>query len=125
MESASPTPTLGFKRIKGVALAVANALRARHFYGETLGLSPAMEDGVQVGCLLGDTILMFKEDWYGKPTDAPNPRVTLEVENARETERALRHHGVTISDPVERYGGALVGAFLDSEGNKLWFCSAA
>ena len=60
-----------------------------------------------------------------KPTDAPNPRVTLEVENARETERALRHHGVTISDPVERYGGALVGAFLDSEGNKLWFCSAA
>jgi hypothetical protein len=40
-------------------------------------------------------------------------------------ERMLRDRGVAISDPVERYDDALVGAFLDSEGNKLWFCSDA
>jgi hypothetical protein len=37
------------------------------------------------------------------------------------TERA-----VTISDPVQLYEGKYwVGGFLDSEGNKLWFCSYA
>lgn len=117
--------SLGFKQVKAIALAVSDAVRARRFYGETLGLAPAMEAGAQVGCRLGDSILLFKDGWYGKPTDTPNPRVTLEVENARDTERTLRDRGVAISDPVERYDDALVGAFLDSEGNKLWFCSDA
>ena len=62
-------------------------------------------------------------DWYGKPSDELNARVTLEVENARETEQALLSAGVTISDPIADYGGHPVGAFLDSEGNKIWFCS--
>jgi catechol 2,3-dioxygenase-like lactoylglutathione lyase family enzyme len=125
MESETASSVLGFKRIKVVALAVTNLLRARYFYGETLGLPPAMEDGVQVGCRLGEVTLMFKEDWYGMPTESPNPRITLEVKSALDTERSLRHLGVLISDPVAPYGGALVGAFLDSEGNKLWFCSDA
>jgi catechol 2,3-dioxygenase-like lactoylglutathione lyase family enzyme len=116
---------LGFRQVKAIALAVTDPVRARHFYGETLGLPPAMEGGKQVGCRLATSILMFKDGWYGKPTDAPNPRVTLEVENARDMERMLRDRGVAISDPVERYDDALVGAFLDSEGNKLWFCSDA
>jgi catechol 2,3-dioxygenase-like lactoylglutathione lyase family enzyme len=115
--------TLGFKQVKAIALAVSDPARARRFYAETLGLPPAVEGGVPVGCQLGDSLLMFKDGWYGKPTDVPNPRVTLEVENARDTERTLRDRGVAISDPVERYDDALVGAFLDSEGNKLWFCS--
>lgn len=118
-------PTLGFKRVKAIALAVADLARAQGFYTDTLGLPATMEGGVRVGCLLGDNILMFKQDWYGRPTDAPNPRVTLEVENARDTERLLRERGVIVSDAVERYDDALVGAFLDSEGNKLWFCSDA
>ncbi|MEW5786346.1 MAG: VOC family protein [Pseudomonadota bacterium] len=127
MDKLLPLPALGFKGIKVIALAVANPLRARSFYEETLGLPPAMEDGALVGCRLGEVILMFKaaEDWYGAPTQTPNPRVTLAVENARETEQALRQRGVLLSDPVARYGEALVGAFLDSEGNKLWFCSPA
>jgi catechol 2,3-dioxygenase-like lactoylglutathione lyase family enzyme len=117
--------TLGFKRVKAIALAVTDQARAQRFYGETLGLPPATEGGALLGRQLGGSILMFKDGWYGKPTDAPNPRVTLEVENARDTERALRDRGVIISDPVARYDDALVGAFLDSEGNKLWFCSDA
>lgn len=42
-------------------------------------------------------------------------------------ERELAARGVTISDAVQRYEDHpyWVGAFLDSEGNKLWFCSAA
>ena len=36
----------------------------------------------------------------------------------------MRALGVVIADPVAVYGQALVGSFLDSEGNKLWFCSA-
>jgi hypothetical protein len=31
--------------------------------------------------------------------------------------------GVTISDPVNLFDEFYVGGFLDSEGNKLWFCS--
>lgn len=117
-------PALGFRQVKVVALAVSDPDRAQRFYGETLGLPVATEAGATVGCKLGDCILMLKADWYGQPTDSPNPRVTLEVDNARESESALRARGVTISDPVERYDDAWVGAFLDSEGNKLWFCSA-
>jgi len=63
------------------------------------------------------------DDWYGRPSGDLNARVTLEVENARETEQALRAAGVTVSDPVADYDGHPVGAFLDSEGNKIWFCS--
>lgn len=49
--------------------------------------------------------------------------MTIATENARRTEALLRARGVTISDPVETYDEFDVGSFLDSEGNKLWFCS--
>ena len=62
----------------------------------------------------------------GRPTDDPNPRITLQVEDARETEKQLTDRAVTISDPVKLYEDKFwVGGFLDSEGNKLWFCSYA
>lgn len=120
------SPQLGLKCVKVVALATADTARANRFYGETLGLAPVIEAGRQIGYRLGGTTLMLKEDGYGTPTDAPNPRITLECEDARATEAALRRLEVRISDPVERYDeDFLVGAFLDSEGNKLWFCSPA
>ncbi len=114
---------MNFVRVKVIALAVADFERAMRFYGETLGLPDAFEGGRQVGSQLGDVVLMFKTDWYGRPTDSPNPRVTIETEDARATEVALRERGVTIADPVERFDDYLVGSCLDSEGNKLWFCS--
>ncbi|WP_026295726.1 VOC family protein [Aromatoleum toluclasticum] len=118
------TPRLGLKRVKVVALAVRDLARAISFYGETLGLPPASEGGRQVGFELGGTVLMLKDDWYGTPTAEPNPRITLECADARALEAALRGHDVNISDAVELYDGAhYIGAFLDSEGNKLWFCS--
>lgn len=118
-------PQLGLKCVKVVALAVADAARAAKFYGDTLGLAPAMENGQPVGFQLGETVLMLKAGWYGSPTAEPNPRITLECADAHATEAALRAGGVTVSDAVDRYDeGYLVGAFLDSEGNKLWFCSA-
>ena len=117
--------SIGLKTIKAVALAVTDMARARRFYGETLGLPPASEGGEQVGHLLGDTLLMLKDDWYGRPTAEPNPRLTIDTDDARATEQSLRARGVVISDPVERYDDFLVGGFLDSEGNKLWFCSPA
>lgn len=117
--------SLGILRVKVVALAVADLERANQFYGGTLGLEPAMENGQAVGFRLEDLVLMLKPvtDWYGRPTAEPNPRITLEVTDARMTEKTLCERGVTISDPVQDYDGFLVGAFLDSEGNKLWFCS--
>lgn len=116
---------IGFRSLKVVALAVTDMARARRFYGETLGLPPASEGGEQVGYRLGDIVLMLKDDWYGRPTDTPNPRLTIDSDDARVAEQALRARGVVISDPVERYDDYLVGGFLDSEGNKLWFCSCA
>lgn len=111
--------------VRAIALAVTDEARANEFYGKTLGLPPAIEDDVKQGFLLDKTLLLLKPiaDWYGKPSDELNARITLEVEDARETERALRAAGVTISDPIAVYGSHPVGAFLDSEGNKLWFCS--
>lgn len=116
-------PPLGFIRVKVIAFSVRNLDRANFFYQETLGLAPAFEGAEPVGWRLGDTILMLKPNWYAPPTDAPNPRVTIATENARQTEAALRARGVTISDPVGTYDEFDVGSFLDSEGNKLWFCS--
>jgi len=115
--------SLGFLRVKVIAFSVADLDRANAFYRDTLGLAPAYEGDEQVGWMLGSTILMLKPNWYAPPTDAPNPRVTIATEDARATEAALRQRGVRISDPVQLFDEFYVGGFLDSEGNKLWFCS--
>jgi len=83
------------------------------------------EVGLGVGDLLLDqAILMLKANWDVPPTATPNPRVTIETEDARETEKGLRALGIEISDAVQVYDEVhYVGSFLDSEGNKIWFCS--
>lgn len=117
-------PSLGIRCIKVVAVAAADPQRAARFYGATLGLEPAYEGGEAVGWQIGQVILMPKADWAA-PTAEPNPRITLEVDNALATQAALQARGVTVADPVQTYDEEfLVGSFLDSEGNKLWFCSA-
>jgi hypothetical protein len=113
----------GFQRVKVIAWAVQDIDRAHSFYRDTLALPPAFEGDEQVGYYLGDTIFMLKENWYAPPTDLPNPRVTIATDHAPDTEAQLRSKGVTISDPVQAYDEFYVGSFLDSEGNKLWFCS--
>jgi catechol 2,3-dioxygenase-like lactoylglutathione lyase family enzyme len=115
--------TSRFQRVKVIALPVVDSDRANKFYEAILGLQPAYEGGEQVGYLLGDIILMLKANWYASPTQEPNPRITMETDDALQTERELRESGVAISDPVNVYDEFYVGAFLDSEGNKLWFCS--
>lgn len=122
------TNALGFLRLKVVALAVEDLPRAEHFYRDTLDLAPAFEGERQVGFTLGNVILMLKPvsaGWYARPSDQLNPRITIATEHAPQTEQALVARGVTISDPVQAYPqeGFFVGGFLDSEGNKIWFCS--
>jgi len=117
--------TMGFMQVKGIALSVTDAARARKFYVETLGFAPVLDGGEEIGAQLGEVLIMFKCDWYGRPTDEPNPRITIETEDARATEVALRESSVKITDPVENFGGRFIGSFLDSEGNKIWFCSMA
>jgi predicted enzyme related to lactoylglutathione lyase len=114
-----------FRGVRGVALPVLDEARAQHFYEDVLKLPIAMQDGEPIGYLLGETILMLKKDWYAPPSDEPSPRVTLEVDDARATERELRQRGITIGDKPEKFGISYIGSFLDSEGNKLWFCSYA
>ena len=65
---------------------------------------------------------MLKAHWM-TPTAQPNPRITLAVDQALITQTALLARDVVIADPVQPYGDFYVGSFLDSEGNKLWFCS--
>ena len=116
---------IGFVQVKAVSLAVTDAPRAKHFYKETLGLPPESVRQMDMAFMVGDVILLLKpeEEWYGKPTKELNPRITLEVKDSYATEKNLLERGVTISDPVAVYGNNPIGAFLDSEGNKLWFCS--
>ena len=118
----SVCPPLSLQRIKVIALAVTDRNRANTFYGQQLGLSPAFEDEEQVGWWLDSVILMLKSDG-AEPTDSPNPRITLAVDHAPATQEALRARNITIADEVQLYGSFYVGSFLDSEGNKLWFCS--
>src|SRR5882762_9703629 len=118
----TPSP-FGFLRVKVIALAVQDLDRANRFYGETLDLPPAYEGDEQVGYLLGGTIFMLKANWYAAPTEAPNPRITIATQSAPETEKALRSRNIKISDPVQPFDDFYVGSFLDSEGNKIWFCS--
>lgn len=117
------TSPFGFLRVKVIAFSVLDLDRANRFYGQVLGLPPAFEGDEQVGYFLGETILMPKPNWYAPPTQTPNPRITIATQDARETERALLDHGVVVSDPVTLFDEFYVGGFLDSEGNKLWFCS--
>lgn len=124
MNSKAPTP-LGFQRLKVVALAVDDFARASKFYGQTLELPPAFEGNEQVGYLLGQTIFMLKTNWYAPPTQQPNPRITIAVDDARPTEKALAARGVRVADAVALLDDFYVGSFLDSEGNKFWFCSPA
>ena len=117
-------PPLGIQRVKVVAVSVTDLARANWFYKEKLGLEPAFEGTEQVGWWLGQVILMLKPDWAA-PTATPNPRVTLATDHAPATQEALRARDITIANEVEVYGDFYVGSFLDSEGNKLWFCSPA
>lgn len=117
------SPALNLKNVKALAIAVTNFDRAIKFYTETLSLRPAYEDGKQVGNHLGSTVLLLKADSGAQPSAALNPRITIETPDAHVAEATLRALGVTIADPVQTYGTATVGSFLDSEGNKLWFCS--
>ncbi|MDP9291298.1 MAG: VOC family protein, partial [Verrucomicrobiota bacterium] len=80
------TPTLGFQRVKVIALSVSDRARADKFYNQTLGLPPAYEGDEVVGYLLGETVLMLKSNWYAPPTETPNPRVTIETDYAPDTE---------------------------------------
>lgn len=116
---------LGFVQVKAVALAVENPERAMRFYNETLGLAPSKGHPSGTAFMIGDVILLLKpvEEWYGKPSMELNARITLEVKDSYATEKALHKRGVTISDAVTVYGDNPIGSFLDSEGNKLWFCS--
>ncbi len=115
-------PPLGIQRVKVIGLAVQDLDRANDFYGTLLGLAPAYEGAERVGWWLGQIILMMKPDWAA-PTALPNPRVTLATEQAHATQAALRARGIEIANEVQAYGDFYVGSFLDSEGNKLWFCS--
>ena len=117
------TSPFGFLGVKVIALAVQDLARANQFYGQTLALPPAHEGDEQVGYLLGETIFMLKANWYAAPTASPNPRVTIAVQSAPETEKTLRSRNIVISDAVQAFDDFYVGSFLDSEGNKLWFCS--
>jgi hypothetical protein len=66
---------------------------------------------------------MLKANWYASPTENPNPRITIETDDAVAMEKRLRENGVVISDPIQVYDEFYVGSFLDSEGNKLWYCA--
>jgi predicted enzyme related to lactoylglutathione lyase len=114
---------LGFQSVKVIAVAATDVVRAKRFYSETLQLEEDREATDEVGYRIGNSVLIIRQH---PPTDDPNPRITLEVQDARETEKGLKERAVTISDPVKLYEDKFwVGGFLDSEGNKLWFCSYA
>jgi len=112
-----------FLGVKAIALPVTDPARAEKFYGKVLGLSAANHPGEPYGFLIGDTILLLKPNWYAEPSAEPSPRITLQVDDARSLVKTLKERGVVIADEAEATKTGFVASFLDSEGNKLWFCS--
>ena len=123
MSDANGKPILTIKGIKGVAIPVVDEERAKHFYGEVLGLPVADGEKEPGGYRIGNAFLMLKPDLHAAPSAESSPRITLEISGALVAEQALLACGVAMPDPVTRDGHAYFGSFLDSEGNKLWFCS--
>jgi len=123
MSDAIRDPVITIKGIKGVAIPVMDEKRAEHFYGEVLGLPVADGEKEPGGYRIGNAFLMLKSGGHAVPSADPSPRITLEISGARAAEQALLARGVEMPDPVTREGHAYFGSFLDSEGNKLWFCS--
>ena len=123
MSDAIKEPLLALKGIKGVAIPVVDEERANHFYGEVLGLAVADGEKEPGGYRIGNAFLMLKPEWHAAPSADPIPRITLEISGAKAAEKALLARGVAMPDPVTKEGHAYFGSFLDSEGNKLWFCS--
>jgi catechol-2,3-dioxygenase len=114
---------LGFQSVKVIALAATDVARAHRFYSETIQLEEDRESTGEVGYRIGESVLIIRQH---PPTDDPNPRITLQVHDARATEKELLERAVAVSDPVKLYEDKFwVGGFLDSEGNKIWFCSYA
>ena len=92
-----------------MALSVLDIDRANKFYGETLGLPPEYENREQGGYLVGQTILMLKANWDVPLRRGAKPAcVTIETEDARETEKGLRARGVVVGDS----GGGLRGSSI-------------
>ena len=93
------------------------------------GPEPRPQADGDVGFALGGLTLLLKPlaGPGGAAEKSPYPRLTVAVADAPRMERELAARGVKISDAVQLYedGRYWVGAFLDSEGNKLWFCSEA
>ena len=123
MSDASKEPVLDIKGIKGVAIPVVDEERAKHFYGEVLNLAVADGEKEPGGYRIGNAFLMLKPEWHAAPSADPIPRITIEISGAKAAEQALLARGVEMPDPVTKEGHAYFGSFLDSEGNKLWFCS--
>jgi len=119
----SSQKSIEFLGVKAIALPVIDPARADNFYGKVLGLPAANQPGEPHGYLLGETFLLLKPDWYADPSTEPSPRITLQVNDARSLEKTLRELGVTIADKAVPTETGFVASFLDSEGNKLWFCS--
>ena len=90
----------GFQSVKVIALAATDVARAQRFYSETLQLEEDRESTEEVGYRIGESVLIIRQH---PPTDDPNPRITLQVQDARETEKRLLERTVTISDPVKLY----------------------
>jgi hypothetical protein len=90
----------GFQSVKVIALAATDVARAQRFYSETLQLEEDRESTEEVGYRIGESVLIIRQH---PPTDDPNPRITLQVQNAQETEKRLLERAVTISDPVKLY----------------------
>jgi catechol 2,3-dioxygenase-like lactoylglutathione lyase family enzyme len=120
--------TLGWQALKVVALAVDDLARAEDFYRTRLGLERRPQADGDVGFALGDLTILLKllAGPGGGAEKSRYPRLTVAVADAPRLAQELAARGVTISDAVQRYDdGYWVGALLDSEGNKLWFCSEA
>ena len=100
--------------------------RAKSWYRDKLGLTPAMED--EMGCMYklggGTSFLLYPTPNAGK---APNTLLSFATDDVEAEVQDLRRHGVKFEDydmPGDRSaegavidGGAKAAWFKDSEGN--------
>ena len=105
-------------------ISVSDIDRARHFYGEVLGL----EESTQWGGLPafefetgGLTLAVAEVSAFGQEHSVNPQPIALQVDDAHAARQALEEHGVSFSGDTIDSGVCHMAIFHDPDGNALMF----
>jgi predicted enzyme related to lactoylglutathione lyase len=118
-----------FNGINVVSISVTDLNRARHFYGEVLGLGAPLYDLPDAGWIefainsgRGNLSVVPADPGWQPSTGTT---IVLDVEDCHSAVNELRNRNVECDDPRTFPGFVTFASFYDPFGNRLQICSPA